>query len=40
VKLLSRIARLVRRETVRRQLCEADTPQEFYAALLHAEERA
>jgi nitrogen PTS system EIIA component len=40
VKLLSRIARLVRRENLRQQLCEAGTPQEFYAALLDAEARA
>jgi len=40
VKLLSRIARLVRRDNLRQQLCEAGTPQEFYAALLDAEARA
>ena len=40
VKLLSRIARLVRRDHLRQQLCEAGTPQEFYAALLDAEARA
>ncbi len=39
VKLLSRIARLVRRDHLRQQLCEADSPQEFYAALLDAEAR-
>jgi PTS system nitrogen regulatory IIA component len=39
VKLLSRIARLVRHEDLRQQLCEADTPQEFYTALLDAEAR-
>jgi PTS system nitrogen regulatory IIA component len=39
VKLLSRIARLVRRDNLRQQLCEAGTPQEFYAALLDAEAR-
>jgi nitrogen PTS system EIIA component len=39
VKILSRIARLVRRESVRQQLCQAHTPQEFYAALVDAEER-
>ena len=39
VKVLSRIARLVRREDLRQQLCAAATPQEFYAALEHAEER-
>jgi PTS system nitrogen regulatory IIA component len=38
VKVLSRIARLVRREDLRQQLCAASTPQEFYAALEHAEE--
>ena len=40
VKLLSRIARLVRRDSLRQQLCEAGTPQEFYATLLEAEARA
>jgi len=40
VKVLSRIARLVRRETLREQLCEADTPDQFYSALLDAEARA
>jgi nitrogen PTS system EIIA component len=40
VKLLSRIARLVRRDNLRQQLCEAGSPQEFYAALLDAEARA
>ena len=40
VKLLSRIARLVRRDNLRQQLCEAGTPQEFYTALLDAEARA
>ena len=39
VKLLSRIARLVRRDTLREQLCQADTPEEFYSALLDAEAR-
>ena len=39
VKVLSRIARLVRRDDLRRQLCAAATPQEFYAALERAEER-
>jgi nitrogen PTS system EIIA component len=37
VKLLSRIARLVRRENVRQQLCEAGSPEEFYSALVDAE---
>jgi PTS system nitrogen regulatory IIA component len=37
VKLLSRIARLVRRENVRQQLCDAGTPEEFYATLVDAE---
>ena len=40
VKLLSRIARLVRRDNLRQKLCEAGSPQEFYAALLDAEARA
>jgi nitrogen PTS system EIIA component len=39
VKLLSRIARLVRRDGVRRQLVESRTPDEFYRTLLEAEER-
>jgi PTS system nitrogen regulatory IIA component len=39
VKALSRIARLVRRDDLRQQLCTATTSQEFYAALEHAEER-
>ena len=39
VKILSRIARLVRRDGVRRQLVEARTPDEFYHVLLEAEER-
>jgi len=37
VKLLSRIARLVRRDNLRQKLCEASSPEEFYAALLDAE---
>jgi PTS system nitrogen regulatory IIA component len=37
VRVLSRIAVLVRRESVRKQLCEADTPGEFYNILLAAE---
>jgi nitrogen PTS system EIIA component len=39
VKVLSRIARLVRRENLRERLCEARTPAEFYEALLDAESR-
>jgi mannitol/fructose-specific phosphotransferase system IIA component (Ntr-type) len=39
VKLLSRIARLVREEAVRRELTEARTPDEFHNALLDAEAR-
>ena len=39
VKLLSRIARLVRRDGVRKQLVESRTPDEFYRTLLEAEER-
>jgi nitrogen PTS system EIIA component len=38
VKVLSRIARLVRREDLRDQLCGAATAQEFCAALAQAEE--
>jgi PTS system nitrogen regulatory IIA component len=37
VKILSRIARLVRRENLREQLCGADTPDQFYETLLDAE---
>lgn len=37
VKLLSRIARLVRRESVRQQLCLAETPEDFYTTLVDAE---
>jgi mannitol/fructose-specific phosphotransferase system IIA component (Ntr-type) len=40
VKVLSRIARLVRRDNLRQQLCEAGTPDQFYSALLEAEARA
>jgi mannitol/fructose-specific phosphotransferase system IIA component (Ntr-type) len=40
VKILSRIARLVRKENLRQQLCQADTADRFYAALLDAEARA
>jgi mannitol/fructose-specific phosphotransferase system IIA component (Ntr-type) len=39
VKILSRLARLVRRDVVRRQLVESRTPDEFYHVLLEAEER-
>jgi PTS system fructose-specific IIA component len=39
VKLLSRIARLVRRDGVRKQLVESRTPDDFYRTLLEAEER-
>ena len=39
VKLLGRIAKLVRHENVRRRLFDATTPHEFYNALLDAEER-
>jgi nitrogen PTS system EIIA component len=39
VKLLSRIARLVRRDNLRQKLCEARSPEEFYATLLDAEAR-
>lgn len=37
VKVLSRIARLVRRENVRERLSEARTPNEFYQTLLDVE---
>jgi mannitol/fructose-specific phosphotransferase system IIA component (Ntr-type) len=37
VKVLSRIARLVRRDTLRQQLCQATNADQFYAALLEAE---
>jgi PTS system nitrogen regulatory IIA component len=37
VKILSRIARLVRRENLRERLCEARSSDEFYEALLDAE---
>jgi mannitol/fructose-specific phosphotransferase system IIA component (Ntr-type) len=40
VKILSRIARLVRKEHIRQQLCQADTADRFYAALLDAEASA
>lgn len=39
VKILSRIARLVRRENVRQRLIEARTPDEFYSILVDAEAR-
>jgi len=39
VKILSRIARLVRRDTVRQQLVEAKTPDELYRLLVDAEAR-
>jgi PTS system nitrogen regulatory IIA component len=39
VKILSRIARLVRRDTVRQQLVEAKTPDELYRFLVDAEAR-
>ena len=39
VKVLSRIARLVRRESLRQRLCEAKTPDEFYSVLVDAEAR-
>lgn len=39
VKVLGRIARLVRRHDLREQLCAATTPDEFYRILLDAEAR-
>lgn len=39
VKILSRIARLVRAESLRRELTEARTPNEFHNILLDAEAR-
>ena len=39
VKILSRIARLVRRDAVRQQLVEAKTPDELYHPLVDAEAR-
>jgi nitrogen PTS system EIIA component len=39
VKILSRIARLVRAEALRRELTEASTPDEFHQVLLDAEAR-
>jgi mannitol/fructose-specific phosphotransferase system IIA component (Ntr-type) len=38
--VLSRIARLVRRENLRQQLCDAGTPAQFYEVLLDAEARS
>jgi mannitol/fructose-specific phosphotransferase system IIA component (Ntr-type) len=40
IKVLSRIARLVRRDHLRQRLCEARTPEQFYATLLDAEASA
>jgi mannitol/fructose-specific phosphotransferase system IIA component (Ntr-type) len=37
IKVLSRIARLVRRDHLRQRLCEASTAEQFYATLLDAE---
>lgn len=39
VKALSRVARLVRRESVREALLAAETPEVFYQTLVEAEER-
>jgi PTS system nitrogen regulatory IIA component len=39
VKALSRIARLVRRESVRDALLAAETPEMFHQVLVEAEER-
>ena len=39
VQVLGRIARLVRRDNLREQLCEAETPDQFYSLLLEAEAR-
>ena len=39
VKALSRIARLVRRESVRDELLAAETPEAFHQVLVEAEER-
>ena len=39
VKILSRIARLVRGEAIRRELTQASTPDEFHNVLLDAEAR-
>jgi mannitol/fructose-specific phosphotransferase system IIA component (Ntr-type) len=40
VKVLSRIARLVRREELRQRLCHAQSGAEFYEVLLDEESRA
>jgi PTS system nitrogen regulatory IIA component len=40
VKVLSRIARLVRRENLRQRLCQAQNADEFYEALLDEESQA
>lgn len=40
VKILSRIARLVRREPLRQRLAESESPREFYEALVEAESQA
>jgi mannitol/fructose-specific phosphotransferase system IIA component (Ntr-type) len=40
VRILSRIARLVRRENLRERLRDAATPDQFYQALLDAEARS
>jgi PTS system nitrogen regulatory IIA component len=40
VKVLSRIARLVRREELRERLCQARSAAEFYQALLDEESRS
>ena len=37
IKVLSRIARLVRRDHLRQRLCEAGSAEQFYATLLEAE---
>jgi PTS system fructose-specific IIA component len=39
IKVLSRIARLVRRDNLRQRLCESSTAEQFYATLLDAEAR-
>lgn len=39
VKVLSRIARIIRLESVRARLAQAGSPADFYKALLDAEER-
>jgi nitrogen PTS system EIIA component len=40
VKILSRIARLVRRENLRQRLCQAQSPEEFYEVLRDEESKA